>query len=164
MITPELQKIYASAPDDDREVETMTLEHSLFSQTYNVVNQSLPFTGTDELGNIVTYEPFPFTIEIPERDGEGRQDIGLVVSNVSREMVTELESANELTSEPIAVSFRLYMLKSKTLGNPNPVRLHLSEITATMTTIVARAGRPDLVNRPFPATVYEIRRFPGLDR
>jgi hypothetical protein len=163
-VSEELQRIYASAPAGELILETLQLAHPLFSQTWFITNAAQPFAATLETGSTVDFICLPFAARQPVSDGSGNQDLGLVIDNVDREIIEELERAIADPSQRIAVTYRVFA--SGDLGAPGsePISLSISEISAGLTTVEATAGRADVLNRKFPAVLYEIGQFPGLDR
>lgn len=163
-VSPALQRIYASAPAKEEIWETLELAHPLFSKTWFVTNAALPFTATLETGAAVLFESLPFAARQPNSDSGGNQDLALVIDNVDREIMEELERANADPSIQIAVTYRVYASTDLSAPGATPIALAISEVAAGLTTVEATAGRTDVLNKKFPAVVYEVAQFPGLDR
>lgn len=163
-VSPELQRIYASAPDRETVWETLELSHPLFAQSHYLTNAAESFTATLETGASVTFITLPFAARLPNSDGKGSQDLGLVIDNVDREIIEELERASADPSTRIAVTYRAYASTDLSGPGQEPLLLSISEISAGLVTVEATAGRADVLNKRFPAVVYTIAQFPGLDR
>jgi hypothetical protein len=163
-VSPELQRLYASAPDAIELRETLELAHPLFAATHYVTNGPLAFTAALEGGGVVTFEPLPFGVKLPGANAGGNQDLGLVVDNVDREIIDELERASADPSVRIAATYRAYTSDNLTEPGSDPIALSLSDISAGMTRVEATATRTDVLNKRFPAVLYDVHRFPGLDR
>lgn len=169
MVTPitseELKRVYASAPSGRRYVETIELSHPLFSQTWYLTNDLQAWTFQIEGGYLRTFIVCPFRVVKPALDGKGQQDMPLVIDNVGRETMEEIERAAADPTSPIAVTFRAYLdiANSEPQTDP-PLRLTLQDIEVTLSTITSTATRVDVLNKPFPTVLYRADRFPGLDR
>lgn len=163
-VTPDLARIYASAPVGEEIWETLELSHPLFSKTYYITNAANSFTAFLETGVAVDFITLPFAAKQPSSNSGGQQDMALVIDNVDREIIEELERASADPSTRIAVTYRAYA--STNLGAPgsNPIALAISEVSAGLATVEATAGRADVLNKKFPAVLYTIAQFPGLDR
>lgn len=171
-LTPEQRRLYASAPAEQVEQETLTLTHPGFSKVYHITSYPKAFEGLVS-GVPVTFEPVPFAITLPADDGRGQQDMRLTIGNVARVMVHELEAAARRPDPtPILMDYRMYIkdisvpdsgLPPSPMPDP-PLRLHFSQIEMTATGISGTATRADIINRRFPWRVYTLHRFPGLDR
>lgn len=163
-VSEEMQRLYASAPTGELILETLELAHPLFAQTHYVTNAAEPFTATLETLETVTFETLPFAARQPNSDGTGNQELGLVIDNVDREIIEELERAIADPTQRIAVTYRAFASSDLTAPGSTPIALSISEVSAGLTTVEASASRADVLNRKFPAVLYEIGQFPGLDR
>lgn len=159
------QRVLASAPNAQMPLWGLTLAHSQFSQTHWIINRPTAMTLTLEDSTAQPYQPAYFEMVLPKMDGKGQQDIQLTLQNVDRVIVDELEAANALPSERIQVTLRLFLESDPGAGPQNePLVLSLSNVQASSQTVTGTAGRSDILNRMFPAEVYRITRWPGLDR
>jgi len=163
-ISPELLRLYASAPDGLELRETLELSHPLFAATHYVTNGPLAFSAALEGGGAVTFLPLPFAVKLPGADSGGNQNLGLVIDNVDREIMDELERAAADPQERIAVTYRAYSSDNLTEPGSDPIALSLSDISAGLTRVEATASRTDVLNKRFPAVLYTVTQFPGLDR
>jgi len=164
-ITPELKRIYASAPFDARYVETLELSHPRFPRTYYLANDVIAWTFLLESGAPQAFERVPFHIIQPAQDGRGQQDMELQIDNIGREAMEAIELAAANPEIPITAIFRVYLDRPDTMPqNDPPLILSLQAIVVTADAISGTATRADVLNRPFPSQVYNIDLFPGLDR
>jgi hypothetical protein len=163
-VSPEMQRIYASAPAGETVLETLELAHPLFARTHYITNGPLPFTATLETGATVDFLTLPFSAKQPNSDAGGNQDLALVIDNVDREIIEELERASVDPTTRIAVTYRAYASSDLSAPGSTPIVLSISDVSAALTTVQATAGRTDVLNRRFPAVLYEVQQFPGLDR
>lgn len=161
-------RVLASAPHLQVPLWGLTLSHSLFStgdHSHWLINRPESMALTLEDTTVQTYDPSYFEIMLPKMDGSGQQDAQIGLQNVDRVIMDELELAAGDPSERIAVTLRLFLEDEPTAGPQNvPLRLSFSSVQATAQMVTGVAGRPDVLNRPFPLEVYRIDRWPGLDR
>lgn len=162
--TQALRQYWASAPRDQELIETLELRHPAFSQAFYFASRREAVKAKLEDGTEVTFQPFPFAVRLPPSDAQGAQLLDISLGNVGQQLVDELEAAGRQPKERIEVVYRVYLLTD--LGEPQnlPVRLSIDAITMTDTVLSAQAGRSDVLNRPFPTTVYTPQLFPGLVR
>jgi hypothetical protein len=159
-----LQRIYASAPADAQIWETLELRHPLFAKVHYVTNTALAFPATLETGEAVTFETLPFAARQPGSNAGGQQDLALVIDNVDREIIEELERASADPQTRVSVIYRAFASDDLSAPGSDPIALSITEISAGLTTVEATAGRTDVLNKKFPAVLYDIHQFPGLDR
>lgn len=163
-VTPQLQRIYASAPDKTAIWETLELRHPLFASTHFVTNTALPFTARIETGQMIDFITLPFTAKLPGANPGGTQDLVLVIDNVDREIIDELERASADPTQRISVTYRAFASDDLTRPGSDPIALSISDIAASTPRVEATATRTDVLNRRFPSVLYEVGLFPGLDR
>lgn len=163
-ISPALQRLYASAPEGERILETLELRHPRFSQSFFLTNAALPFSARLETGALVDFQTLPFTAKRPGASPGGNQDLVLVIDNVDRQIITELERAAQDPTQRISVVYRAYASSDLTAPGSDPIALSLSDVSANASRVEGTASRTDVLNRRFPAVLYEIGLFPGLDR
>jgi len=163
-VSPALQRIYASAPAGATVWETLEIYHPLFLQRHFVTNTPLAFTARLETGDLVTFETLPFAARQPGSNGSGQQDLALVLDNVDRELIEELERASLDPTTRIEVTYRAYASDDLEAPGSEPIALSISEVSAGLAQVEATAGRTDVLNKKFPAVLYTVAQFPGLDR
>ena len=161
-ISAALQERYATEVDVDW-WEGIALSHPELDAQLYLANLPVPQTGFVE-GALQTFQPWPFKTVMPKRDGTGRQDLQLILSNVGQAAISILDQALRDPSIPITCRYTIYLF-----GNPEPqidppVELNLSDIVVTQEAVSCTASRSDILNLPFPREVYRPDRFPGLDR
>lgn len=164
-ISAALKRIYASAPTDQRYIETLSFAHSQFTKTHYLCNDLDEWTFLLESGAPQAFQRLPFQILLPNNDRNGSQDLQIAISNVTRDLMYELELANEVPTEPIVVTYRVYLNQLNTEPQNTPVlEMTVTEVNAKADVISAVAKRANILNKPFPSVVYRIDTFPGLDR
>jgi hypothetical protein len=162
------QRVLASAPNAQMPLWGLTISHPLFvdgngagdATSHWIINRPTAMTIEGQ-----EYYPAFFEVVLPRMDGKGQQDVQLSLQNVDRVIVDELELANADPSVRITVTLRLFLESDPGAGSQNePFILSLSNVQATSQVVTGTAGRSDILNRMFPAEVYRITRWPGLDR
>ena len=161
--TQGLKRIWASAPKGQAFYECLTLTHSRFSQAWHLTNHTEPISA--QMGSTqVQFNPFPFTIKLPASDAQGGQLLNIVLANAGKDMVHEIESASTVPTERINVDFRIYTSEDLTASQITPLMLSIDQLTMSNESIIATAGRSDVLNQPFPSIYYRPEQFPGLRR
>lgn len=164
-ITPELKRVYASAPTDTRYVECLSLWHPNWGTWLHFTSDVQAWTFALETGELVDFQAVPFTVVLPLQDGKGQQDLQIGLENVGREAMDYIELASLTPSVSIDVVYRVYLDRPHSLPQQDPpLRLTLSNIVVTLDVITGTATRADTLNRRFPSEVYRLDTYPGLDR
>ena len=113
-------------------------------------------------GSTQTFTSYPFNVIQPQA-GEDQQDIGVVLDNVSLEILSSIELAAAKPEIPIIMTFSVYM-DGSTASQITPISLALTEVVVDMFTVSCKASRTDLFKRKFPFgdhTYYDTK-FKGL--
>ncbi len=189
MLSKELTKIYTNYNDNRRYFDTVQLFHSKFNvvypnsypsklrypsnrsypskinypeQSYFLVRDSENHAFQIDDGSSHVFQAYPFNIIQPEV-GSDQQDIGIVLDNVSLEVIKNIELAAKTPSDPIQMVFRVY-IEGSTVSQTTPLTLSLTEISVDMFTVTCKASRVDLYKRKFPFgnSAYFNNRFKGL--
>lgn len=113
-------------------------------------------------GTTQIFRSYPFNVIQPEI-GSNQQDIGIVLDNVSLEILSNIELASQNPSVPIVMTFSVYMDGDVT-SQITPISLALTEIVVDMFTVSCKASRTDLFKRKLPhgANTYYDSKFKGL--
>ncbi len=188
-ISTELKKIYSNYDDTRRFYDTVQLFHPSFNATsidiypsetsypsdasypaevdYNaqsffLVRDDIVHTFDLEDSTTQQFQPYPFNVIQPQV-GEDQQDIGIVLDNISREILANIELAAQTTSIPIQMTFRVYMDGDVT-PQITPITLNLTEVVVDMFTVSCKASRTNLFDRKFPhgENTYFGENFKGL--
>lgn len=116
----------------------------------------------DDGVTLQTFTAYPFNIIQPQV-GEDQQDIGIVLDNVSRELIASIELAAQNQSVPIVMTFRVYM-DGDLNSQITPISLNLTEVVVDSKTVSCKASRTDLFSRRFPfgLNTYYDQNFKGL--
>ena len=162
MLSDELKEIYSSNPSGKRAYDTIELSHSQFTQTHYLVKDNINHTWQLEDTSSVEFVAFGFDIKLPEK-GAIQQDMTFVFDNVGREIMSELELAASVITEPIVLKYRSYADGFVT-PQITAIELSLTNIVADNKSITAVATRPDLYKRMIPSgnKAFFDNRFHGL--
>lgn len=161
-VSPELARIYASAPYDEGAYETLHVTHPFFSQEYFITNEQGGFWANLETGENVEFGYTPFEIKLPNSGSNGFQDLLISLSNVSRRFIDELENASEMPRVPVSFVYRAYAAGNLTQPGAILPAMQSTEVTIDETTVSTQATIVDLVNRAFPYQLYTTVLFPML--
>lgn len=165
-LSPEIKRIFASAPTDTRYVETLQFTHPGFLEEKFLTNDVEQWDFLLEDGTTsVTFERVPFQLILPSHSDGGRQDLQIAICNIGQEMMDELERAVQIPLVPIKCTYRIYIDQTGSLPqNDPPTRLTIKNVDARKEEISTVATRADVLNKSFPSDIYRITNFPGLDR
>lgn len=167
-VSPELQRIYASAPVDITYIETLTVSHSLFTQTYYLTNDVHEWhfrTVVGDDNSARDFIPMPFEIKLPKQNSGGLQELDIVLCNVGLELLRELDFAIVNPREAISAQYQVYL--NRPLSDPQmlpPLQLFINEVSLDESVVTATATRFDVLNKTFPTELYNTEMFPGLLR
>ena len=142
--------------------EALVVSHPA-AGTYYLTKAPESFQATF-LGATVTFQPIPFDVLLPDRDGEGQQDLRIAICNVGGEMLTALRKASKAGRNPIKVQWTLYLDGNKAMQYDPPLELTLTDVTLTVTQMTGVGTRYNVFDRAFPYVVYRPDTFPGLAR
>lgn len=188
-ISEDLKQIYSNYEDDRAFYDTVQLYHPNFKvydgmpypsetkypsetlypteidfvrQSYFLVRNIIDMELELEDGTPQTFSAFPFNVIQPQV-GESQQDVGIILDNVSVEMVENIEVASKNFEQPIIMTFTVYMEGDLT-PQITPIEMALTEIVIDMYTVSCKASRVDLFRRKFPwgANTYYDSKFKGL--
>ncbi len=167
MISDALKRVYASAPVDDHYIECITISHPNLAFTeQDLTNEFGGVTATLEDGSTQkTFSYFPFSIIPPRAAEESALSLQVVMDNVGRALIDELEAAALDPTEPLHFTYRVYLASDLTApANDPPLNLDITSVTVTNTVVSFTAGTTNLRSRPFPSELYTVEAFPGLSR
>ena len=155
-----LKEIYSSNVTGVRAYDTVELSHSLFTQTFYMVADSVSHDWKLENDVLTTFEPFGFNITQPVKGSE-QQEMRFVFDNILQIGIDELELASGNMNENIVLTYRPYIDGSDVQQSP-AIILNLSNVTASLGTITANASRVSLYGRKVPNRSYDSWIFKGL--
>lgn len=165
-LSDELKAVYCTAPHDEFYVETMTLEHPLFPGGIRYITSRLGGWEADlEDGSTVFFQYVPFATVPPDRAEQAAVELKVGIDNTSRELMDELERLAAQPTDPITLTYRVYLESDNTtVQNDPPLVLEILSVVAGEQAITFTAGLTNLRDKPFPSVLYSTERFPGLVR
>jgi len=161
-----LANVYVQAPIEEIIIHTIELSHPNFSKVHRLVAYpedltcNISLTGSD----MQLFTAYPFRVNLPVNDAQGQQSLSIALANATPEISAELEMASKNPLEVIQLVYRVYLLSDLSILQATPIRLAINALGMTHESINASASRIDLLNRPFPNTIYRNDLFPGLVR
>lgn len=162
-ISAALQQRYSSEVDVDW-WEAIIISHPAAGSLY-LANAA---DGQSRRGTIDgatrTFLPVPFKVKLPDRNGDGQQDLGVAICNVGKEMVDAVEKALTQPAEPIRFRYTVFIEGNATPQINPPFELNLTDIMITPEALTGTATRYNVFNRRFPYILYRGEEFPGLVR
>lgn len=165
-ISPELQRVYASAPVNDHYIETLSLTHPAFTDGVKyITNSKNGWNGNLEDDTLVFYQYAPFVAIPPNGAEQAALTLQVGIDNSNREIMEELENISDTPSVPVEVVYRVYLESDPTtLQNNPPLKLDVSSVLATQDVVSFAASMTNLRNMPFPSQLYTTDLYPGLER
>jgi len=156
-----MQARYTSEVDVDF-WDALIISHPAAGTSY-LTNAQSPQRGTFN-GGTRTFVPIPFEVTLPTLDGEGQQDLQVVICNIGEEMYEALDKIKQQPEQPIVCEFTQYIEGDLAPQFDPPFHLHLSDIELTREVFRGTATRSDIFNQRFPRQLYRGDMFPALVR
>jgi hypothetical protein len=156
-----MQQRYTSEVDIDF-WDALVLYHPTAGWAYMTnaqTNQQGTFNGATR-----TFLAIPFEVVLPTLDGEGQQDLQVVVCNIGEEMQRSLDLVKKQPQTPITCYFTQYIQGNLAPQFDPPMELHLSDVELTREVLRGTASRTDIFNQRFPRQLYRGDKFPALVR
>jgi len=170
-ISDDLKRVYVDAQHQNTYIETLTLHHSRFTQTYYLANdfQEWRFQAQRVVGGGAFFYrdflPFSFEVKLPTVDSSGLQELTISIANADRLLLEEIEAAQEVPEENITCIYSVYLDIPDSQPQIDPrITLSITDIQVSLQTINATASRFDILGRQFPKGIYNLDDFPGLRR
>lgn len=133
----------------------LDISHSEFASTFHFVDNPVSITS-----NSTTYEPFPFTLTLPEDTAERAPVARLVVGNVTREIMDEVRSVNG--NERIRVDFHVIMTDEPDTYIATFSNYELHNIVFDALTVQGELILGDFLSEPFPPDRFTPNLFSAL--
>ena len=175
-----LKEAYATAPTTKVILHTIELRHPSFlddegsATAVRVVRDRQNLTATLEStaplnpSTAVEFIALGFDFRLPAVRARELPRLTLTIDAVGREVVEHLEAAI-LDPQPIDVTYRPYLVDTTVAADSTitpemipPITLQLTQVTVDASRITGTCVYEDLLNRKFPADVYDRLRFPAL--
>jgi hypothetical protein len=163
-----LKEAYASAPANTVIYHTLELWHPVFTvpirvvRDYNDLTAKLESTAPRDPSTNVTFIAFNFEFTKPEISDTGVPQITIVMDNVDRAIITNVEAALS-TTEMVTVIYREFLSTDLSAPQNNPpLQMTILSVVSDVFKVTATAGFPNLMNYRFPRIEYSPEVFVGL--
>lgn len=161
-LSPELQRIYASAPVNTVAYEALVLTHPAWAEPVAIITNTVTNTTKNFNGQPIEFTAAVFEVQLPKRD-----DLGVVQLSVSFPIVTrrmmELITQAETARTPISATMLVFIDASMD-SQIDPIELQLDAVAINEEEVTGIASRIDLINKIFPRAIVRPDNFPGLYR
>ena len=161
-ISPELARLYSSAPDNEIIMDAVILSCPAWKEDVNLITNVIQDTVKQyPAGNDRMFIPAKFGLSRPKEDDTGVIEISMEF-DVTKELYDLLESAEKLSNN-ITATFICYVEALAVPASP-PYVLQMDSVTVTEKKVSFNARNAGLVNREFPYRVVLADSYPGLSR
>lgn len=112
------------------------------------------------VSNGITFEPFPFSLNLPSDNGESQPKVTLTISNISDEIIKAIrgqDTAPELKVQLVTSAFPDIVEKELDF-------LQLRHVAYDAISIQAELAVTNILSLGFPAETYDPVHFPALFR
>lgn len=168
LLSQALKEAYAACLVEKEVVDTLEVRSSTGSPASlylckGFVSRALQLENLTE----VTYQPAPFSFELPGQDDTGARSLTITIENVDGAVIRWIQSAKRADAE-ISVKYRSYLVSTigatlpRTPQNPRPIVLTVKNATKTLRGVTISATVADVVNRTFPNAFYSFSAYQGL--
>lgn len=160
--TAAILEAFALAPPGVVYLETLQIHHPSVSPDIYLVRDRAAWTLKDEGGVSRDFVACSFTLALPPSGDNGLQQLTISVDNIDLTISDFLTQCLSYTT-PVVVTYRPY--RSDDPNTPQmvpPLKLYYTDIEIGDIEVVGTATFADILNRPFPAELYDRIRFPGL--
>jgi len=157
-----IKEAFAIAPAGTVILDTLEIRQPGVQGPIFLVKARRPITAFDENGDEWTFEPSGFQFTLPPSTEEGFQSLNIAIDNVGRRVIDFIEAAK---SERVAIEIVYRPYLSTDLSAPQmipPLVLYLKDVQVTTFQVTGRATFMDIVNKKFPALLYNRVQFPTL--
>lgn len=161
-ISDELQRIYASAPENKIFFDALVLSHPNWAEDYAIINHSAFDRVLNFEGQPLTFKASSFRLNLPKRDDQGLVELSLQFPNTGKVLIDPIEAA---VGSGVAITATVTVYTEDSLDPAmTPIVLSLNQMTIDVNNVVAGATRIDLLNTAFPRKIARIDNYPGLYR
>lgn len=161
-ISAALASIYSFSDQSSEIWEALVLSHSTWGHFY-IGTYHEPVSATFD-GATQTFQPYPFEIVMPTRDGNGQQDLSIAIANVGNLVYETLDKAIAVPTEHIRARYTVYILGNTAPQIDPAYELTLTNVTAKELTVTGTATRYNVHSLAFPGVRYTPSAFPGIAR
>jgi hypothetical protein len=134
-------------------VTLLTIEHS------SIEPIRVCLDGQQVVSNGQTFEPFPFEIRLPKRNGQEMPRVTLRIDNVDQQIIQALRAIDT----PPQVTAEVVLTESPDTREAGPYDMTLRSARApNASEILGELAFEDVLNQPWPAASFTPNNFPGL--
>lgn len=149
-----------SQPENIQRYETLSLSHSDFSQTYNLVFDSVDLIATNNNGVLTTYVPANASSTDAQNNNDLDQLASFTLPDLDNTLDDELDRIALGTTEKIAAVYSIY-----TTGNLDApadfVEYNVDSVAQRKGVFTIKCGAPKL-NKDETGEAFSLARFPML--
>lgn len=161
-ISPELQRLYSSAPDNLVIMDAVVLSCSAWEEDVCAITNVIKDTPKEyPAGTPRIFMPSTFGLSRPKENDSGVVEISIDFET-TRELYSLLEDAEKLRAN-ITATFLVYTEDSNVPASP-PLELTLDSVVVTETRVKFTARNSGLVDKAFPYRIALADSYPGLSR
>lgn len=158
MTSPTLNRLYASGGS---EALLNTLQITVGSQSYCLVENFEDITAVTETGETVTFLAAAMAIALPARNKDGTQDLQFAVSNIDGIVSTAIRNALANLNNGTLV-MRQYISTDLSSPASPPIVLQIKDGYWNATEVQITAGFLNILKTAWPRYRYTLPVFPGL--
>jgi len=134
-------------------LEILSLEHPEFDSPVCVVNNTEPITS-----NGITYNPFPFQIDLP-REEEGQiSKATLKIDAIDRSLIEKIRTIDT----PMDATLSVLLASQPDTIEAGPFNFKVKNVTYNATVISGDLIYEDVLKLRYPKNVFDPYDFPGL--
>lgn len=160
-LSPELQRLYASAPTNLTWYDALYLTHPAWDAPVAFLTNSVKPRTFNLFGAPVEFQPATFSVQMPKRDDLGLVDFEITFPITSA--IVALIDLAEPSNSPISATLTAY-LDSSIEPQMEPITLSLDNVSMGIESGTGRAQRIDLLNRAYPRNIVRPAAYVGLWR
>ena len=149
-----------SRPEDKTYYECIVLSHSLFSQTYYLVNDTKQITATINSGESVAFEPANMAPFRPINSNDLDQQASFTIGDESNILDNELDNIPLSNDENIICDYYVFYSEDLT-ESVNYISFNVDSVPQKKGVFTVKTGVPDL-NVDSTGEIFDFNTFPML--
>ena len=157
-----IKEAFAIAPASKVVIHTLEIRQTGVQSSIFISQTSAGVNALDENGVEHTFLACGFQFTLPPSDEDGFKSLNIAVDNINRVASDFIETAKS-EKVPVEIIYRPYL--SDDLSTPQmipPLVLYLKDVQVTSYQVTGKCTFMDLVNKKFPAALYQRTNFPSL--
>ena len=153
-----LQALYAQETDEVF-VPLVLINHPSMDEPVRVAGSRHDVVTNDELANNVTYQSYPFTIQLPDESDDRPPEVSLVIDNIDKRIVDSVRTA--IDGSP-TVTLTVVLESSPTTIEAGPFSFTVRNVEWNRLTVKGVISYESVLDEPYPAGTFNPVEFPGL--